>query len=107
MPWRPCEAMTIRSQPFDPCSIDDRLVRMLVLNLDRLARDAGCFRSASGGAKGFRGVLLHAYPILSWRVLDHLRVGRERVKRRQDCQRSGADPLGQGDAVLNSLGGEF
>src|SRR5690349_719790 len=59
-----------------PRGIDDRLVRMLVLNLDRLACDAGCLRSASGGAKGFRGVLLHAYPVLSWRVLDHLRVDR-------------------------------
>ena len=37
MPWRPCEAMTIRSQPFDDRRIDDRLVGMFVLDMDRLA----------------------------------------------------------------------
>jgi hypothetical protein len=41
--------------------------------------------------------------------LDHLRVGCEHMKRRQDRQRGdfGADPLGQGDAVLDSFPGEF
>src|ERR1700751_511513 len=92
-----------------PRSIDDRLVRMLVLNLDRLACDAGCLRCAGGSAKGFLGVLLHAYLVLSRRVLDHLRVDCERMKGRQDCQHGGfgTDPLGQGDAMLDSFSGQF
>ena len=82
---------------------------MLVLNLDRLACDAGYLRCAGGSAKGFLGVLLYAYLVLSRRVLDHLRVDRECMKGRQDCQHGsfGTDPLGQGDAVLDSLRGEF
>jgi hypothetical protein len=36
----PCEAMTMRAT-FRPRSIDDRLVGMFILNLDRLAYDAG------------------------------------------------------------------
>jgi hypothetical protein len=45
--------------------------------------------------------------LLTRRVLDHLRVGRENMKRRQDCKCGclGADPLGQGAAVLDSLSG--
>src|ERR1700682_5973755 len=45
----------------------------------------------------------------SLRVLDHLRVDRERMKRRQDCQHGGfgTDPLGQGDAVLDSFPGQL
>ena len=50
-------------------------------------------------------MLLHACFVLSRRVLDHLRVRRERMKGRQDRQHGdfGADPLGQGDAVLDSF----
>ena len=46
---------------------------------------------------------------MSRRVLEHLRVGREHMERRQDRQRGdfGADPLGQGDAVLDGFPGEF
>jgi hypothetical protein len=41
--------------------------------------------------------------------LDHLRVGRVDHFGRQDRQHGnfGADPLGQGDAVLDSFPGEF
>jgi len=89
--------------------VDDRLVRMLMLGMDHLAYDAYCLRSAGDGAKSLLGMFLHAYFILSRRVLDHLRVGRERMKWRQDRQHGdfGADPLGQGDAVLDSFPGEF
>jgi hypothetical protein len=48
------------------------------------------------GAKSFLGMLLHAHFVLIWCVLNHLRVGRESVKRRQDRERddSGANLLG-------------
>jgi hypothetical protein len=54
-------------------------------------------------------MLLHACFVLSRRILDHLCVGRDRMKGRQDRQHgdSGADPLGQGDTVLDSFPGEF
>jgi hypothetical protein len=54
-------------------------------------------------------MLPHARVVLIECVFQHLRVGRERVKRRQDRQRgdSGPDPSGQGDPVLDSLRGEF
>ena len=50
-------------------------------------------------------VLLHACFVLGRRILDHLRVGRDNMKRRQDRQHGdfGADPLGQGDGVLESF----
>ena len=91
------------------CSVDDRAVGMLMLDLDRLACDACCLGSVGGGAKSLLGMLLHACFVLSRRVLDHLRVRRERMKGRQDRQHGdfGADPLGQGDAVLDSFPGEF
>jgi hypothetical protein len=75
--------------------------RLLVLDLDGLACDARCLRGVGDGAKGLLGLLLHACLVLSRRILDHLRVDRERMKRRQDSQDGdfGADPLGQGDAT--------
>src|SRR5208337_488562 len=90
-------------------SVDDRPVGMLMLDMDDLACDASCLRSAGDGAKSFPGMLLHACFVLSRRVLDHLRVGRERMKWRQDRQDGGfgAEPLGQSDAVLDILPGEF
>jgi hypothetical protein len=57
--------------------IDDRLVGMLMLNLDGLARDACCLRCTDHGAKSFLCMLVHACFVLSRRVLDHLRVRRE------------------------------
>jgi hypothetical protein len=89
--------------------IDDRLEGMLMLNLDGLARDACCLRCTDHGAKSFLCMLVHACFVLSRRVLDHLRIDRERMKRRQDRQRGGfgAYPLGQGDAVLDSFPGEL
>jgi len=78
-----------------------------MLDLDRLACDACRLRCDS--AKNVLGMLLHAYFVLSRRILDHLWVGRDRTKGRQDRQHgdSGADPLGQGDSVLDSFPGEF
>jgi hypothetical protein len=78
-----------------------------MLDLDRLASDTCSLRCDS--AKNFLGMLLHACFVLSRRILDHLRVDRDRMKRRQDRQHGdfGADPLGQGDVVLDSFPGEF
>jgi len=47
--------------------------------------------------------------VLSRRILDHLCIGRDRMKGRQDRQHgeSGADSLGQAETVLDSLPGEF
>jgi hypothetical protein len=94
---------------FQHGGINDRLVRMPMLDMDPLACNAGCFRCVDGGAKNFLGTLLHACLVLSRRVFDHLRVGRERMKIRHDGQHGGfgADPLGQGDAVIDSLPGQF
>ena len=53
--------------------IDDRLVGMLMLELDHLACDACCLRCAGDGAESFLGMLLYASFVLVRRVLDHLR----------------------------------
>ena len=66
--------------------IDNRPVRTLILDMDPLACDACCLRCMDDGTKNFLGTLLHACFVLSRRVLDHLRVGRERMKIRQDGQ---------------------
>src|SRR5208282_5197306 len=94
---------------FRPRGIDDRLVGMLMLDMDHLAGDACCLRCLGDGAESFLSMRLHAYFVLSRRVLEHPRVGREHMKGRQDRQRGGfrADPLGQGDAVLDGLPSEF
>ena len=78
---------------------------MLVLDLDGLACDARCLRGVGDRAKDFLGLLLHAYLVLSRCILDHLRVGRKRMKGRQDSHDGdfGANPLGQGDTVLDSF----
>jgi len=65
---------------FRPRGIDDRLVGMLMFDLHHLAWDARCLRRVGDGAKSFLGMSLHSGFVLSGRVLDHLRVGRERVK---------------------------
>jgi hypothetical protein len=67
-------------------------------------------QSSTGSHRGqWQRADWYAYFVLSRRILDHLRVGRDRVKGRQDRQHGnfGADPLGQGDAVLDSFPGEF
>ena len=48
--------------------------------MDPLACDACCLRCMDDGTKNFLGTLLHSCFVLSRRVLDHLRVGRERMK---------------------------
>jgi hypothetical protein len=97
--------MTIRST----CGIDDRLVGILMLDLDHLARDACCLCRVGDGAKGLVGVVLHACFVLRRRILNHLRIGRQRMKWRQHRKRRdfGANPLGQSDAVLHGFCGEF
>jgi hypothetical protein len=64
-----------------------------MLDMDHLAGDACCLRRLGDGAKSFLGVFLHAYFVLSRRVLEHLRVGREHMKGRQDRQRGGFAPI--------------
>ena len=89
--------------------IDDRLVGMLLLDLDHLAWDAFRLHCAGDGAESFLGMLPYACLVTGRRVLEHLRVGRQHMKRRQDRQHGnvGADPFRQGDAVLNSLPRKF
>ena len=89
MPWRPCDAMTIRSQPFDSSGINNRLVGMLKLDLDGLACDACCLRGVGGGAEDFVGLLCMRALYSSRLSSMHLRVGRESMKRRQDSQHDG------------------
>jgi hypothetical protein len=50
-------------------------------------------------------MLLHAHFVLIRCVLNHLGVGREGMKRRQDSQDgdSGANPLGQRDACWTAF----
>jgi hypothetical protein len=63
--------------------LDDRLVGMLMLDMDRIACDAYRLRCAGDGATGILGVLLHACFVLRRCIPEHLRVGREHMKRRQ------------------------
>ena len=85
------------------------LVRMLLLDVNHLACDASCLRCLGDRGENFPGTLLHACFVSRWRVLEHLCVDREHMKRRQDRKRGdfGADFLCQGDAVLDSLLGKF
>src|SRR5277367_2207018 len=80
-----------------------------MLDLNRLACDASRLCCADDGAKSFFGMVVHTNFVLGWRVLDHLRIGRKRMKRLQDCERGdfGTDSLGQGDTVLDGLPSEF
>jgi hypothetical protein len=89
--------------------IDDRLVGLLVLDQERVASDAGRLGSLTNGAEGSRSMVSHTHLVLGRRVLDHLRVGSEDVKRRQDGQRGelGADFRSQRDTVADSLPSEF
>src|SRR6266567_4988407 len=89
--------------------IDNRSVGMLVLELNLLACYACCLRQVGDLAENFLSTLLHACLVLSRRILDHRRVGREHMKGRQDRQDSsfGANPHGQGDAVADSHSSKF
>jgi hypothetical protein len=69
---------------FRPRGINDRLIGMLMLDMDHLAGDACRFRCLGDGTESLLGVRLHPYFVLSRRVLEHLRVGREHMERRQD-----------------------
>jgi hypothetical protein len=61
-------------------AIDNRPIVMLMLGLDHLARNSCCFRYRGDGAKSFFGMPRDACFVRSRRVLDHLRIGRERMK---------------------------
>ncbi len=80
-----------------------------MLDMDQLALDAYCLRCSGCGAKSFVSPLLHARLVQSWRVFEHLRVGREHMKRRHDRQRGDFDAnlFGQCDAMLNGLTSEL
>jgi hypothetical protein len=80
-----------------------------MLDMDDLAGDACRLCCLGDGAESFLSMRLHACFVLSWRVLEHLCVGREYMKRRQDRQHGGfgADAFGQHDAMLDSLPGKF
>jgi hypothetical protein len=82
---------------------------MFMRDMDHLARDACCLRCVSDSAESLLGMFLHACFVTSRRILEHLCVGRKHMKGRQDRKRSGfgTDPFGQGDAVLDSLAGQF
>jgi len=94
---------------FQARDIDDRLVGMLMFDLDRLARNACCLRRGGDRAQRFLSMLLHTCFVLSWRVLDHLRVGGERMKGLQDRQHGNfdPDPLGQSDTGLTAFPASF
>jgi hypothetical protein len=78
------------------CDIDDRPVGVLILDLDRLACDTAACASLATAPRVFSACSCMRALYRSGRVLDHLCVGRERVKRRQDRKRGdfGAEPLG-------------
>jgi hypothetical protein len=63
----------------------------------------GRMRGSGDGTQRSLCMFLHACLVLGGRVIEHPRVGRKRMKRRQDCQHGqfGVNPSGQGDAVLN------
>jgi hypothetical protein len=89
--------MTIAETPWRPCGP----IGVLMLDLNRLACDAGCLRCAEEGAKSFFGMVVAR--------ISSMRVGRKRMKRLQDYQRGdfGTDSLDQGDTVLDGLPNEF
>jgi hypothetical protein len=80
-----------------------------MIDMDDLAGDVCGLCCTGDGTKGFLGMLLHAFFVLSRRILEHLRVGREHMERRQDRQRGGfgTGALRQSDAVSDRFPGEF
>jgi len=89
--------------------IDDRMVGVFVLELDRVECDTSRPCRVDGCAKRSSGVGRYARLVLSRRVLDHLRIARDDMKRGRDRQERGfgADAFGQRNAVLNSLPGQI
>jgi len=70
---------TLRLRGIYDCSIG-----MFMLNVNHFARNACCLRCGGDGAKSRLRLLLHACLVLSPRILKHLGVGREHMKRQQD-----------------------
>ena len=85
----------------------DRPIGMLMPELNRFVCNACCLRCVSDGTKSFSACFWHARFVIEPACPDHLRVGRERVERWQDCRYFWRDPLGQGDVVLDGFPGEF
>jgi hypothetical protein len=59
---------------FRPRGIDDRLVGMLMLDMNQLARDARCYPCMGDGTKSFLGMHLHARFVLSRRSIIRVSV---------------------------------
>src|SRR5258706_1987003 len=90
-------------------SIDDGLVRMFMLDVDGLACNPRRFCRVGDSAEYFRSVLLNMLLILVERVFDNQWVERDDMKWRRDRQHCnfGADLLGKGDAVTDSISSKF
>ena len=58
---------------------DDCPIGMFILDLERLARDA-CRFGRAGDAQSFPGICAHTHFVFGRRVLDHPRIGRDRMK---------------------------
>ena len=66
---------------------------MFMLHTQHLADDTCCLRRLSDRGKGCVAMGLHALLVPSRGILDHLRVDREHVKRRQHRQRVTRAPI--------------
>jgi hypothetical protein len=107
-PRRPCEAIRIKIAPVHSGGVDDRLVNLPALGMNRVAGDPGQLRCTCNGGEGLLGVSLRMLVVFVPRVFDLVRRERERGERLCDRHRGdfGTDLLGESDTVLNRLGGE-
>ena len=93
--------------------IDDRLVGMIILDLQRVARDAGGLRRFRGDAQRFVSLGRYARLVLGGRVFDHSFFGGNdtplRAIRACDCEdrNPGSDRFGQRDAMLDGFFGKL
>src|SRR5579859_6542894 len=91
------------------CGINDGPIRMFVLDLDSLTRNARRIRRLSDSAEQFGSVCLNTLLILVNRVFDNLRVECENMKWHGDgkYRNFGADLFGKSHSMLYRLGGQF
>jgi hypothetical protein len=89
--------------------VDNRLVRMLMLHLYRLARHARCFGRNGHILQCLGCVLMHALAILFRRIFHGLRLERKNAERRRNRQDSdfGLDLLAKSNAGLHGFVGQF
>jgi hypothetical protein len=89
--------------------VDDRLIGVLVLHMDRVAGDARRLGLAGRLGEDAPGALLDVALIFGWRVGELVRLQREGVERLGDRQRrhAGADRLGELQSLIDRLGGQF